>query len=296
MKIGAVLNKSSGTLSLEEKKRRIDKLEQHLKNRVSDGYLAIVNGPEVEKEVKRLITRGIDLLVIGGGDGTISTGARHVTGTDIPLLALALGTKNNFTSDAGVFMDPEKALQLLDNMRTRIIDVGEVNDHIFINNATIGLYPAMVKEREEKTDLHGWPKWRARIAASFVVMRRLPLMRMTIQSKEFKIKLFTPFLFVGNNEYENITNSDFMRPSLEEGKLWLCMAQSPRIWAMIKMVGQLSINGIKNTDNLDTHLLTEVQVKPRKRSVLVAIDGENIRLSTPLRFHTRKKSLQIIVP
>jgi|AntRauTorcE11897_2_1112592.scaffolds.fasta_scaffold00280_22 diacylglycerol kinase family enzyme len=296
MKIGAVINNSSGTLPPEETKNRLEIIKQNLKNRVAEGCLSVVEGSDVEKEVERLLTLGIDLLVIGGGDGTVRTGARYVADTDIPMLVLALGTKNNFVRDAGIPKDPESAIHLLDQMQTRKIDVGEVNGHIFINNATLGLYPNLVREREEKTDKHGWSKWRAKIVAVMVVMRRLPLMRMTVESKEFRIKLFTPFLFVGNNEYENITNSDVNRPSLDKGKLWLCMAKSPRFLELFKMAWQLSIKSIKETENLDTRLLTNVQVNPRKYNVTVAVDGENITLKTPLNFRIRRKSLRIVVP
>jgi len=296
MKIGAVINNSSGTLSPEEAKNRLEKIKQNLENRVAEGCLSIVEGFEVEKEVVRLVSLEIDLLVIGGGDGTVSTGARHVADKDVSLLVLALGTKNNFVRDAGIPKDPESAIHLLDKMRVKKIDVGEVNGHIFINNATIGLYPNIVSEREEKTDKHGWSKWRAKIAALMVVLRRLPLMRMTVETKEFRIKLFTPFLFVGNNEYENIASTDVNRPSLDKGRLWLCMAQSPRFWALLKMAWQLNFSSIKETDNLDIRLLTNVQVKPRKRNVTVAVDGENNTLKTPLRFRIRKKVLRIIVP
>lgn len=296
MRIGAVINKSSGELSPEEAKDRLESIKQNLKNRVADGCLSVVEGSEVENEVKRLLSLEIDLLVIGGGDGTVSTGARHVADTDIPLLILALGTKNNFVRDAGIPEDPKNAILLLDQLRTKKLDVGEVNGHIFINNATLGLYPNLVREREEKTNKHGWSKWRAKIVAVIIVLWRLPLLRMTVESNEFRIKLFTPFLFVGNNKYEKITTSEANRPSLDKGKLWLCMAQSPRFWELLKMAWQLSFNSLKETENLDMHLLTSVQVKPRKHNVTVAVDGENFKMKTPLHFKIRNRSLRIIIP
>lgn len=296
MKIGAVINNSSGTMSPEESNARLELIKQNLENRVAEGCLSIVDGSDVEEEVQRLISLDVDLLVIGGGDGTVSTAARHATDLDISLLVLALGTKNNFARDAGIPKDPEIAIHLLDQMRSDTIDVGEVNGHIFINNATIGLYPNIVREREEKTDRHGWSKWRAKIAALLLVLKRLPMMRMTVESKEFRIKLFTPFLFVGNNEYENIATSDVNRPSLNKGVLWLCMAHSPRFPALLKMAWQLNFSSIKETDNLDTRLLTDVQVTPRKHSVTIAVDGENITLNTPLHFKIRKKALRVILP
>ena len=296
MKIGAVINNSSGVLSPEESKDRLESIVQILENHVSEDCLSVVEGSEIENEVKRLLSLEIDLLIIGGGDGTVSTAARHVADTDILLLVLALGTKNNFVRDAGIPEDPKNALLLLDHRKTRNIDVGDVNGHIFINNATLGFYPNLVREREEKTDKHGWSKWRAKIVAVLIVLWRLPILRMTIESKKFRTKLFTPFLFIGNNEYQDITTSDPNRPSLDKGRLWLCMAKSPRLWALIKMAWQLSFNSLKETENLEMHLLTYVQVNPRKKNVTVAADGENIRMNTPLNFKIRKKSLRILVP
>lgn len=296
MRIGAVINNTSGTLSPEESEKRLENIRLFLEKRVDADYLAIVPGNRVKSEIERIIDKGIDVLVAGGGDGTISTAAQFVISTDTLLLPLALGTMNNFVRDAGIPLHPIDALRLLDQINVEVIDTGEVNGHKFINNVSIGLYPKIVEEREEKTKKHGWSKWKAKILAVLVVTRKLPLLRMTVEGKHFKKKLFTPFLFVGNNEYENLLKSDFYRPSLKKGKLWICMARSPRIWSLFIMAWQLGIRGIRGTENLETHLLTHVRVKPRKRRVRVAIDGEIHKLYAPLRFKILKKSLRLVVP
>jgi len=296
MKIGAVINNASGTLSPEKTEKRLEVIKQHLENQVLPGCLSIVPGDQVKDEIKRIIDKEIEVLVIGGGDGTVSTAARLVANTNIALVVLALGTKNNFARDAEIPFEPEEAIRLLDHLKIKKIDMGEVNDIKFINNVSIGLYPEIVEEREEKTEKLGWSKWRAKINAVLVVLRKLPLMRMTVKGKDFRIKLFTPFLFVGNNEYENLFNSDFHRPSLNGGYIWLCMARSPRIWSLFIMAWHLGTRGIKDTENLDTRLLTELSVNPRKRKVKVAIDGEVHKLYTPLRFKILKKSLRLVIP
>ncbi|CAN5482564.1 diacylglycerol kinase family protein [soil metagenome] len=296
MKVGAVINNASGTLSPEKAEKRLEVIIHHLENQVMPECLSIVPGDQVKDEIKRVLDKGIEVLVIGGGDGTISTAAQLVANTDIALVVLAIGTKNNFARDAEIPFEPEEAIRLLDHLKIKKIDMGEVNDIKFINNASIGLYPDIVEEREEKTEKLGWSKWRAKITAVMVVLRRIRVMRMTVKSKDFRIKLFTPFLFVGNNEYENLFNSDFNRPSLNSGKIWLCMARSPRIWSLIIMAWHLGTRGIRDTENLDTRLLTEVSVNPRKRKVKVAIDGEIQNLYTPLRFKILKKSLRLVIP
>jgi len=295
MRIGAVINNTSGTLSPKESEKRLENIRLFLEKRVDADYLSIVPGEQVKSEIERIIDKGIDVLVVGGGDGTISTAAQFVVDTHISMLALALGTMNNFVRDAGIPFHPIDALRLLDQMKVEVVDTGEVNGHKFINNVSIGLYPKIVEEREEKTKKHGWSKWKAKILAVLVVTRRLPLLRMTVEGENFKRKLFTSFLFVGNNEYENLFNSDFYRPSLKEGKMWLCMARSPRVWSLFTMAWQLGFRGIRQTENLDTRLVTHLKVKPRKRRVRVAIDGEIHKLYTPLRFKILKKSLRLVV-
>lgn len=295
-KTGAVINKASGTLSPKKAQDLIDEIKQHLEPVVSPGCLAIVSGEKVRQEIKRLIDENVDVLIVGGGDGTISTGAELIGEKDIILAVIALGTRNHFARDLFIPLEPEKAIRLLDKMEVQQIDIGEVNGHIFINNATLGLYPEIVREREEKTKKHGWRKWRAQIAATLKVIRRLPRMGVTVESENFRVKRFTPLLFIGNNEYKGLFNSESSRPSITSGRLWLCMARASGMKSLLRMAWQLATKGIQGAENLETHLLKEVTVKPRRRRVTVAIDGENHKLKTPLRFRILSKKLRVVVP
>lgn len=295
MKIGAVINDASGVLTPEENENRLNQIKEHLNDRVSPNCLAIVPGNRVTMELNRITDTGIDVLIIGGGDGTVSSAASLVINKGISLLVLAMGTKNNFARDAGIPLDPIKAIDLLDTMNVLEIDTGEVNEHKFINNATLGLYPKLVKEREE-TEKQGWRKWWAKIVATIRVIKRIPRLRMSVEGEQISKTLFTPFLFVGNNEYKEIMNPDFSRPSLSEGKLWLCIAHSYGFSSLLLMAWHLTIRGIHGAENLETYLLHDVTVNTWKKRVTVAIDGENHKLITPLRFKIHPKSLRLIVP
>lgn len=295
-KIGAVINDSSGTLSDQQAKQRLAEIKHHLEDRISPDFFVVVPGHQIDHEVNRLKDLGIDVLLVGGGDGTISTAAKALCNTDLSLAILALGTRNHFARDLGVPLEPIEAIRLLDRLQVQKIDLGEVNGHTFINNATIGFYPKIVKERDKKTQKHGWKKWRAHLAASLGVLWRLPRMRITIESKSFRAKRFTPFLFVGNNEYNEIFSIGSSRETLRDGKLWLCMSEPLGFRSLFRLAWQLGTKGIEGAENLEVHLLAEVEVNRRKRNVTVAIDGENKKLDTPLKFKTRKKCLRVVVP
>ena len=89
-----------------------------------------------------------DIVVAAGGDGTVSTVAAAAVRHDVALGVLPLGTLNHFARDAGVPLDLDRAVEALARRETTMVDVGEVNGRLFVNNASLGAYPALVWERE----------------------------------------------------------------------------------------------------------------------------------------------------
>jgi len=292
-KIGVVLNEGSGVLPPQEKKERLDKIKSLLNDRVKPENFAVTSGKNIVDEIERILNNGVEILIAGGGDGTISAAASLLAGTDTPLLVLALGTKNNFAGDLGVPDDPEAAIALLDNPNIQSIDLGSVNGRHFINNATMGVYPDLVRHREVRTDKHGWSKWSAKVVAAFAVMNKIPYKRLTVDYNGASQKLLTPFLFVGNNEYSESKESGYTRLSLNKGRIWLCLTASPRVWSLFSTAIQISTGGVKNAETLETVLLDELTVTPRRKKVRIAIDGENVLLSSPLHFKTDRNSLNV---
>ncbi|MEX0928197.1 MAG: diacylglycerol kinase family protein [Balneolales bacterium] len=296
IKIGAVINEASGILPPDQARERLEEIRRYLEKWVSPDCLAFVSGAQVRSEVERLISLNINVLVMGGGDGTISTAARLLCDSQIALAVVGLGTQNNFARDLGVSMKPVEAIGLLNKMNVQCIDLGEVNGHLFINNATIGLYPQIVEERERRTKKRGWRKWRAQIAAALIVLWRVPSQKLKVTGLGDQNNDPTPFLFVGNNEYQGGFASDSKRPALSGGCLWLCKACATGRWGLLRMAWHLRMRGIGGIQDIETLLVKEATVHSRRRKLTVAVDGENRKLHTPLRFRSRPKSLRVVVP
>jgi diacylglycerol kinase family enzyme len=295
-KIGAVINPNAGPLTPEAANERLREIRGHLEARVEPGWLAIVAGPRVGPEIERLKGLGAEVIVVGGGDGTISTAAQILVDTPIALAVLGLGTRNHFARDLGVPLEPVEAIQLLDRMQVSPVDLGEVNGRVFINNAALGPYPRLVQEREWRMQTRGWRKWQAEIAAALVVLWRMRQLRLLVEENQNRTKLRTPLLFVGNNQYTGGILADSKRPSITDGHLWFCTARALGLWSLLRMAWQLGAGGIDQIEDLETRLLTAVTVIPRRRRVTVAVDGENLRMDAPLRFRTRPGSLRVVVP
>lgn len=294
--IGAVINSGSGPLSPDEAAARLAEIRRRLESRVSPEFLAIVPGDRVEPEIRRLVALKPDVLVVGGGDGTISTAAGILADADIVLAVLGLGTRNHFARDAGIPLEPLKAIELLDRMNEKRVDLGEVNGRAFINNASVGLYPKVVRKRRQTMVRRGWRKMPAFAAAAMTVLRRLPQMHVGIEIDGRRVDCRTPFLFVGNNEYQGAILADSKRTSLSGGRLWVCTARVSGVMELAGMAWQGWTNSVQNIDKLDTRTAGALVVHFRGRRTTVAIDGENCILDTPLRFTVRPAGLRVVAP
>ena len=104
---------------------------------------------DLKPALERAVQRPGDGVVVGGGDGTLATAAEIMMQADRTLGVLPLGTMNLLAKDLGLPLELEAAIAALAHGRVRRMDVAEVNSRLFLSHAVIGLYPRMVREREQ---------------------------------------------------------------------------------------------------------------------------------------------------
>lgn len=239
-----------------------------------------------------------DAILVGGGDGTISTAAAQLAGTGVPLGVLPLGTLNHFARDLGLPADWRKAVSLLASGHARAVDVGEVNGRVFINNCSLGAYPEAVRKRDALRRLHGAGKWWAMLRASLAVFRRLRRVRLEIEGGDRALALRTPFAVVSNNRYSARVLDESLRPRLDEGKLWLYTTRAHRRLALLRLVWQSLRRRLDTVEGLEIHAFDALHIQPvlPRRPLPIALDGELVEMKPPLRFRIRPGALQVLVP
>lgn len=232
-------------------------------------------------------------IVAGGGDGSVGTVAGLLGDTDIPLGVLPLGTLNHFAKDLGIPTDLEGALAVIANGVAKTVDVAEVNDRIFVNNSSIGLYPEMVAERESK--LAGRSKLIATPVACFRALRRFPRRGVQIVAEGCAAIHRTPCLFVGNNEYGVDLPTLGKRPRLDAGELCVYVARARSPAGMLWLAFRTAFGGVDAVRDLEMLQTGSLEVVSRRRRLRVALDGEVHVLRPPLRYRTRPKALRVLV-
>ena len=147
------------------------------------------------------IARWYDVIVAAGGDGTVSSVAEAVLTEGKVFGVIPTGTMNHFARDLQIPLEVDAAIAVVAAGHVRALDVGSVNGQVFLNNASIGAYPRLVWARD-RARLRGVPRSFAHplaVVRTWLKLRTLAV-RLCLDGQELIRR--TPFVFVGNSEYE----------------------------------------------------------------------------------------------
>ena len=239
-----------------------------------------------KKKIARYAKQRARIFVLGG-DGTISSITAVLAGTKAILVPLPGGTLNHFTKDLGVSQTLEDALGNVGAAKAAAVDVGEVNGRLFINNASLGLYPSSLRTRSKFERYIG--KWPAAVIAAWRAFVRLKTYTVTINGETF----VTPFVFVGNNIYELDMLGMPNRRRLDEGVLSVFIAKTSSRIELLRL-GFLTLLGkSRGLRDFEVRQVQEVTVATRRPRVQVSYDGEVTTLASPLHFKIRPKDIHV---
>ncbi len=253
------------------------------------------SGAEVTQLAQDAARGPYKVMVAAGGDGTVnSVAAAAVDGGKI-LGVLPLGTLNHFARDLNIPSGLEAAAQTIVAGHTTDVDVAEVNNRIFLNNSSLGLYPTIVRERQKRERL-GFRKWPAFFWATIQALRRYPFLDVQLRVNGELLDRLTPFVFVGNNEYAMDLFNIGLRDRLDRGVLSIYITHRA---SRLKLIG-LALRAVTGRLRDDKDFLelysTEVKILTGRKRLRVAFDGEVDLMKTPLHYRVRPGALRVIVP
>jgi len=249
---------------------------------------------DIPGRARQAAARG-DVLVAAGGDGTVSTVAGVAVDTGATLGVLPMGTLNHFAKDLGVPQDVEQAVATIVDGERREVDVAEVNGRVFINNSSVGLYPRMVWEREAE-QRRGRRKWTAFGIAMLRTWRsyRMVLARIAADGTEATVR--TPFVFVGNNEYQAEGFELGGRTTLDTGRLSIFLAPECGRFEILALPVRALLKRLGNGAPFAAFRADTLTVDVRHPRVSVALDGEIAMMRSPLVYRIRPRALRIMTP
>ncbi|MFC5497412.1 diacylglycerol/lipid kinase family protein [Caenimonas terrae] len=253
-------------------------------------------GSEIAPAVAAAVKQGARLVVAGGGDGTVSAVAAGLAGTGVALGVLPMGTLNHFAKDLGIPLEQQPAIAVIAAGRQLEVDVGEVNGRVFINNSSLGLYPDIVRDREQRQRRLGQSKWRALLEASITAARRYPVLTVQVEVDGQTLTRRTPFVFIGNNQYTMEGFEIGERSALNCGELSLYLTHRMGRFGLLRLAVMALLHRLDQARDFDMLTARDFMVKTGHRRLRVATDGEVTVMEAPLRYRIRPAALRVMVP
>lgn len=293
MKVAVLINsKANQTQQLDP-----DQIQGIAKKFGLDCTFFIKPPSEIDQTLKTILQQDHQILLVAGGDGTVRAAAQLLYDSEKILAVLPTGTCNNFAKTLELPADISDIMALIKNKKIKKIDVAQVNDLIFVNNCSIGLYPKILKDREKYLDLFSRSKLWKKFLTIINFFSSLPVynVRLSIEGKETVSSSF--LVFVGNNYY-SLDREDFgERESLRQGELSVYALRCRNKLGFLILFMKIML-GRKNIEHdLFQYTTTKsFSIETRKSKINVALDGEIFQIKTPLMFNINKKFLSVVAP
>jgi len=295
MAVPVLLNRGGGALAADP--ALADRVAEALKGAGIDAEIELLSGGDCAVRARAVAERGDALLIVGGGDGTISAAASALVGTETKLGILPLGTLNHFARDLSIPADLDEAAKLIAGGKEQRVDVAEMGDRIFINNSAIGLYPLMVVDRDLQRKRLGRSKRLAMVVASLRMLVRFNHHRLTLTINEERTgRVDTPLLFVGNNDYRIDFGAPGERESLDDGELCVLVMRKKTRRGFLAASIRAFIGRSRGDDMVRLEGVEKLRVSSHRSQLTASLDGEVVRAHTPLDYRIRKRALRVIAP
>lgn len=236
------------------------------------------------------------VVVAAGGDGTLNAVAAQLMGTDIPMGIFPLGTFNYVARLLNIPLDLLKAAETIATGKIREVHVAQINDHIYLNNASLGLYPLFIQKRELYNRRLGRFALNAYTSGLNVLIRDRKELKLEIEvdGKQYPVK--TPLIFFGNNQLQLAEMNLRIAEAAEKGKVaGLVVAKSDKR-TLFKILWQLIKGNLDRAPDVYSFSGDEVKVHSKRKKLTVALDGEIVEMQPPLKISVRKNALKILVP
>lgn len=261
----------------------------------SGGLMLVDAVPADGETLSDVISRkrdACDLVIVGGGDGTLNAAAAGLVDTGLPLGVLPLGTANDFARTIGIPADPLDAARLILSSTPQPIDLGEVNGHLFFNVASIGFSAELASELTEKAKKRWGKLGYAIVAARLLARSRLFTAYVEHDGSVDEIR--TMQVSVGNGRHYGGGMTVEQTATADDGRLDFYSLEVDHWWRLLTLLPSLRKGTQGQWDDVRAFRTTEVIVKTSKPRA-VNTDGD-LTTWTPAHFRIRAQAIRVFAP
>lgn len=297
-----VINAAAGALDVDAKRGVI---RSALAAHGRQGELRVCQPDELARVASEAaaaaVARGTAVVAVGG-DGSLSTVAQAAHAAGCAMGIIPYGTFNYFARTHGIPTEPAAAARQLLEARPQPVQVGAINDQIFLVNASLGLYPELLQDREAYKARFGRSRWVAFIAACATLLRAQRRLRLHIETGSTVRNVQTLTLFVGNNRLQlqqfGAEPEDTLPGTPGNGSLAALMLRPIGSLAMLGLMLHGAMGRLGEAAGVEgfefKHMVVKPTLAPGRKEVVVAFDGEVARMRAPIDIRVLDKPLYLL--
>ncbi|WP_435019596.1 lipid kinase [Tundrisphaera sp. TA3] len=242
--------------------------------------------------IDALVDWGVERLIVGGGDGTLSTVAPRLARRDILLGVIPMGTANDFARTLGIPFRPAAAAELAASNSIRAIDLAQANDQFFLNVASIGMSvsaaDALTWRVKQQFGTLAYLYAGARVFARHLTfLARLEVGTEVIEARAHQI-------VVGNGRYYGGGVLVSRQSTLDDGLLAAYALGTRGRWHLLRTMAMLRFRVPIDRPG-DFYVATPSLRVETTPGMKVNLDGE-IRTTTPVEFKVVPGALRVLAP
>jgi diacylglycerol kinase family enzyme len=257
------------------------------------GAVVLEPGDDLLELAERALSDGADVIGMAGGDGSQALVATVAMRHDVPHVCIPAGTRNHFALDLG--LDRDDVIGALDAFTDGVeqrIDLARVNEHVFVNNASLGVYAQVVQsDAYRDAKLETWAQMLPELLGPGA-----PPIDLRFQGPDATELRDAPLVLVSNNPYQLTRLAGAgTRARLDTGRLGIVAA---RVRAASDIAELVMLETLGQSQRFPGLLeWSEPQFEVRSSSpVAVGLDGEALMLEPPLQFVSLPGALRVRLP
>lgn len=263
----------------------------------------VERGSDIPQTAQRLASQATaqgGVVVAAGGDGTLNAVAQAAHDAGCPMGVLPQGTFNYFSRTHGIPQDTAAAVEALLSAQAHAVQVGLINQRVFLVNASLGLYPDLLEDRETYKRRFGRSRAVALLAAGATLLREHRQLQLRIERGGAVRTVRSATLFVGNNRLQLEQVGLPEARGIEQGRVAAVMLKPTSTWGLVRLMWRSAMGHLAEADEVESFQFQHMTVQPwlpyGLRRVKVATDGEVCLMRTPLEFRVSPRPLYLLKP
>lgn len=260
---------------------------------------SIENPEDFEKKSLEAVTNAEKdggVVIVAGGDGTIRGVAQAAHGKNVRFAAVPCGTFNFFARTHRIPEDHLAAFRLALEGQAKPVRLGEVNGQIFLINASLGLYARAIREREKRTSRFGRNRLVVILSTLVSLLSKHALLRVDLVSDKKITSVYTPMIFIGNNALQLRDLSLQVAQCMKLNMLAVVLMKPITKMEMLRIIARGFFKTLDNEQNMQTFCVDEMTIHTSRPYHMIALDGEVIRMKSPLHVKALPGILNLVTP